>query len=168
LTLGGEKARMNVIKRDFVHPWGGHGGGQGIGFQRIMANIKDIKERAKNVLQEEEDVLFCYLFGSVAEGRENKESDLDIGVYISPETKEDFFEVRLRLIEKFTRELSKQADVVILNTASPFLRYVVIKEGELLVEKSREKRIDFELAAMRDYFDYKPTLDFYNKIATEK
>ncbi len=128
-----------------------------------MNDIHGAKIKTRKVLQEEESVSLCYVFGSVAQNRAGNKSDIDLAVYLSSECSEDFFAIRLRLIEKFTREFSFEADVIILNTASPFLRYVVVKEGKLLMERSLEARIDFELKAMRDYFDYKPILEMYNK-----
>ncbi|MCD5396379.1 MAG: nucleotidyltransferase domain-containing protein [Candidatus Pacebacteria bacterium] len=64
---------------------------------------------------------------------------------------------------EFSRFLGREVDVVILNTASPFLRFVVIKEGKLIYEKDKSQRIDFELKSLNEYFDYKPILELYRQ-----
>ena len=77
-------------------------------------------------------VVSVYLFGSVAEGRDHRESDVDVGVLLDwamyPSSQERF-EVRLRLIEGMTSAVRRDADVVILNDAPPQLGRAVIHRG---------------------------------------
>jgi len=58
--------------------------------------------------------------------------------------------------------LKKETDVLILNTAFPFLRYVVLKEGKLIFDRDESQRIDFELKSINEYFDFRPVLEKYN------
>ena len=144
-------------------------------FSAICASLKymeqsDITIIAKSVakvLRNHEEVLFGYVFGSAATGKRRKGSDVDIAVYLAPERRSEFFDIRLKLLEQLTGTLSKEADVVVLNTASPFLRYVALREGVLAFERSPETRIDFELKALNEYFDYQPVLKQYRaRLAT--
>lgn len=125
--------------------------------------LQQITKIVQNALKDEREILFCYLFGSIARNDAIGESDVDFAVYLSVEHKAKFFDLRLKLIERLTHALHQQADVVVLNTASLFLKYVVIKEGKLVFARSQEARIDFELKALNEYFDYKPILDQYYK-----
>lgn len=117
----------------------------------------------KKVLRKEKRVLFGYLFGSQASRNAISKSDVDVAVYLDENHSKDFFDERLRLIARLSRGLKKDADVVVLNTASPFLRYVVLKEGEVVFEKDKGRRIDYELKSMNEYFDFKPVRQMYHK-----
>ncbi|MBI5167522.1 MAG: nucleotidyltransferase domain-containing protein, partial [candidate division NC10 bacterium] len=43
-----------------------------------MKDLRKIKRKLKEVLEKEEDILFAYLYGSVALGMGHQWSDLDI------------------------------------------------------------------------------------------
>ena len=126
-------------------------------------NIKKITEIVEKTFSKEKAVLFCYLFGSTASAKTISTSDIDIAIYLDEKKCKDFFEKRLELIAKLSKELKKDVDVVILNTAPPLLKYVVLKEGKLIFERDESKKIDFELRSINEYFDFKPILDMYNK-----
>ena len=120
-------------------------------------------EIVKQVLGKQGGVEFAYIFGSTVIGNTNKESDVDIGVYLASKDIITYFDIRLDLIRVLTQALGKEADVVILNRAAPFLRYVVIREGKLVFERSEESRVNFELKTLQEYYDYKPYLEKYYK-----
>ncbi|MBU3942600.1 nucleotidyltransferase domain-containing protein [Patescibacteria group bacterium] len=125
--------------------------------------IQEIIKTLKPIFQKEKEVLFCYLFGSFANGNPISSSDIDIAVYLDDKKCLDFFEKRLELIPKISKLSGKQADITILNNASLFMKYVVLKEGKLIFERNCEKRIIFELKSTNEYFDFKPALEMYNK-----
>ncbi len=107
----------------------------------------------------------AYLFGSIVTGSQTKDSDIDIAVLleknISPRKR---FEIRLKLMGELERILKKNIDLVILNDIrSIFFKYVIIREGRIIYAKSEEKRIDFELQTLNEYFDFQPFLELYNK-----
>lgn len=124
--------------------------------------VAQMRQKIAEVLESEERVLFAYIFGSTATGTERKGSDVDVALYLVPESAEGSFDIRLELMEKLTRAISKDVDVVVLNAASPFLRYVALKEGQLVLERAQGARIDFELKALNEYFDYKPIMEMYH------
>jgi uncharacterized protein len=126
-------------------------------------NLQNLIEEIRNLLEQEERVLFCYLFGSQAAGMSIAKSDIDVGVFLDNKKVTDFSGERLKLIESISRTVKKDVDVVILNTAAPFLRYVVLREGKIIFERSESERVDFELKATNDYFDFKPVLEKYNQ-----
>ena len=123
--------------------------------------IKEIITKIRQALFNFEGVDFAYLFGSFAKDDAVQSSDIDIAVYINAAKKPDLFDIRLKLIEAITRAAHKSADVTILNTAPPFLKYVAIKEGVLLFERDYGRRVEFELKSANEYFDYKPTIKLY-------
>ena len=71
-----------------------------------------------------EGVVSAYLFGSEAQGRAHRESDVDVAVLLSRNVyprAADRFEVRLRLTGRLQAAVRREVDLVILNDASPQL-----------------------------------------------
>lgn len=87
--------------------------------------------------QPELGVASAYLFGSHAEGRAHRESDVDIGVLLQRDrhpTASDRFEMRLRLGSDLISVLHhNEVDVVILNDAPPLLGRNIIYGIRLFV-----------------------------------
>jgi predicted nucleotidyltransferase len=79
-------------------------------------------------------VIAVYLFGSHAEGRAHRESDLDVGVLLRWDTypsARERFERRLRLPGELAVQ-RKTVDVIILNDAPPTLAARIVTEGQRL------------------------------------
>ena len=71
----------------------------------------------------------AYVFGSVAEGRAHRESDVDVGVLLDREIYPravERFEEKLLLIGHLRAALRRDVDVVILNDAPPQLARRII------------------------------------------
>lgn len=127
-------------------------------------SLNSLMEILEKFFSQEKGVLFCYLFGSFAYKNFTSKSDIDIAVFLDKKKNRDFFEKRLELIAELSKLLKREADVIILNNLrSIFLRYVILKEGRLIFEKDRGKRIDFELKTLNEYFDFKPILKMYRQ-----
>jgi predicted nucleotidyltransferase len=87
------------------------------------------------------DVASAYLFGSAAEGRSHRESDLDIGVLLnwsSLPQRSDRFEAGIRLAGRLQALLAQPVDLVVLNDVPPlFGRHVVTEGRRLLLRDAR-------------------------------
>lgn len=102
--------------------------------------------------EEEKPVLVAYLFGSVAKEAAGRLSDVDVGVVIS----RDYgltLDYHLHLIVKLSRIIRRETDVVILNEASPLLRYEVIRCGKVLYCRDEGERVAFEERTLDEYLD---------------
>jgi predicted nucleotidyltransferase len=81
-------------------------------------------------------VVSVYLFGSHAEGRAHRDSDLDVGVLFDRSvhaTRKARFEASLRLSAALQSELSAGfVDVVVLNDAPPLIGRRIVTEGRRL------------------------------------
>jgi uncharacterized protein len=134
-----------------------------------LQDEKDI-ERIVHYFRERDEVAALYLFGSSAKKRKTKESDIDIAVLI------DESGVKKTDLERFKKEYYKASpgfslgpvDIVILNTAPPFLKYQVLKKGRILFEKERNLRVRFTEKAITEYLDYKPIQDIYLKAVARR
>ncbi len=81
-------------------------------------------------------VVSAYLFGSEAQGRAHRESDVDVGVlldrHVYPRAT-DRFEARLRVIGRLQSAVGREVDIVILNDAPPQLVRHIMTGGHRLM-----------------------------------
>ncbi|MGH7819077.1 MAG: type VII toxin-antitoxin system MntA family adenylyltransferase antitoxin, partial [Candidatus Binatia bacterium] len=91
---------------------------------RLETALRDVAARG---------VVSAYVFGSRAEGREHRESDLDLGVLLERRhfpSPADRFEMRVRLSSWLPERLGGIAvDVVVLNDAPPLLGRRIVTRG---------------------------------------
>ncbi len=92
-------------------------------------------------------VVSAYLFGSVAEGRSHRESDVDVGVLLSRDvypTERDRFDEGVRLSSEIVGTLGTNAiDVVVLNDAPPHLARRILTSGRRVFSAAPEADRDF-------------------------
>ena len=117
-----------------------------------------ILEKLKPVIASKPEILFAYLFGSVAAGTAGQLSDVDIAVYLdfTYQNLETGFGYRSNLISELSALLKLSVDVVILNDAEILLKYQVIKNGILIFSRSNADRREFHEKTLREYLDFKP------------
>lgn len=100
-----------------------------------------------------------YLFGSQATGKKGPLSDVDMAVLLDEKqvSPKRFFRFRLDLIAAATRACRRpDVDVVVLNEATPVLKYEVVRSGRLLYERDHSLRVEFEARAIQHYLDLEP------------
>lgn len=132
-----------------------------------MKAIKNIKQ-IKYFLKSQSDIGFAYLYGSALKGFFNRESDLDIAVYLKGRS-ESFFERRLELGDRLSKIAGRETNVVVFNQISSlFLKFVILQEGKLLCDNDHELRLDYEPKTINLYYDYAPFLNEYNNKYLEK
>jgi predicted nucleotidyltransferase len=127
------------------------------GTVRIVSKAeRELLERISSAIREvgRDSIIAGYLFGSTVKPQGFK-GDLDIGLLLEKRVLvEGIIEVQTRIYLRLKEILEREdIDVVILNRSSPLLRYAVIKEGILLYEGNRDRRIEFEVRTMLEHFD---------------
>ena len=135
---------------------------------KLIEEGSDIRATAKQqvltkiipVIASKPEIVFAYLFGSVAAESAGKLSDVDLAVFIDPvcEISASGFGYQSELIAELAELLSCRVDVVILNDASIMLKHQVIKNGVLVYSRSNNERRAFHEKAVREYIDFKPLL----------
>lgn len=127
-------------------------------------------------------ILVIYLFGSQAQGKTHKLSDVDIGiVFEKPERyKDKTLDVYLKLYDIFTEVLPKdylkrrfqlkehEFDIVFLQFSPISLQFDAIKEGKVLYEKDKEKRLNYEEYVTKRYCDLKYFYDIHYQAILER
>ena len=119
-----------------------------------------VQSRLDGFFETRPEVLFAYLFGSVARGNAGALSDIDIAVYLDPLQlpKKTGYGFHCELLVELQALLANDTDLVVLNQASTVLRYQVIKDGTLIFCRSEDSRRDFHDHAVKAYLDLKPLL----------
>jgi predicted nucleotidyltransferase len=87
------------------------------------------------------DAVSAYVFGSVAEGRAHRQSDVDVALLLvraAHPRASDRFEARLRLSARLAGRLGRPVDVVILNDVAPGLGRHVVSRGSRVLRRDAE------------------------------
>ncbi|MFH1782751.1 MAG: nucleotidyltransferase domain-containing protein [Candidatus Omnitrophota bacterium] len=110
-----------------------------------------------SILKKDSSILAAYLFGSQIKGSPNKYSDIDIGILLGREVNiEKYTDIQIAVMNDISQKLNKEADVVILNRTSMFLKYYILKNGIRIYEKPDRAEHLFEARAIVEYFDFLP------------
>ncbi|MFW6230155.1 MAG: type VII toxin-antitoxin system MntA family adenylyltransferase antitoxin [Halanaerobium sp.] len=127
-------------------------------------------EKIKNYLFKREEIIFAYLYGSMARETANRLSDIDIAIYIEKSKKpaSGTFGYRSELIAELQSLVKREVDLIILNEISLSLAFNVLKEGKLLFTKSDKRRINFHESIMRRYLDFLPVFKVQEKYLKDK
>lgn len=113
--------------------------------------------------QDGRDVVAAYLFGSVARGTHGPGSDVDIAVLLERPPPRTFEGLPLDLEARLEKVLGRPVQLVVLNDAPPDLVHRVLRDGRLLLDRDRSRRIGFEVRARNEYFDLLPHLIRYRR-----
>lgn len=103
-------------------------------------------------------IKLAILFGSRVHGAKGPESDWDLAFWINEDvhtmTRKNLAGFRKKLVRELCFLLqTSQIDLVILNRASPFLKYRVAKNGKPLYEEKQGVFASFVSLAVRGYSD---------------
>jgi predicted nucleotidyltransferase len=126
---------------------------QGDWLERLRAALEAVPE----------DLVCAYLFGSRARGTARADSDLDVAVLFERDPPRDIFGLHTDLALRLGEAAGLPVDLVVLNRASPDLAHRVLRDGILLLERSRSRRIAFEVRSRNQYFDLLPHLRRYRE-----
>ncbi|OHB50903.1 MAG: hypothetical protein A2106_02245 [Planctomycetes bacterium GWF2_40_8] len=103
------------------------------------------------------NVLFAYLFGSVAQDNMSPLSDVDLAVFLSRQNEKSYFDIKCSLYADFCRVLKRNdIDVVVLNTTTNIvLLDEIIRGGIVLVDRDIDLREEFEQKILHQAMDFK-------------
>ncbi len=120
---------------------------------QLPENIDQLLHQAKDYLAAHRAVVFAYLFGSLAEGKQKPLSDVDIALYLKKT--ENPSALKMEILGKLNDILkTDEIDLVILNTAPLMLRGRVLRNKKLLVDKKPRQRHLYESLTLRQSMDF--------------
>jgi uncharacterized protein len=132
-----------------------------VGKVQVKTNeqVENIREHLVNYFVEREDIMFSYIFGSYALGNFNSDSDIDIAIFFYYE--DDIRDINKYLTIKVELEflLKKDVDIVVLNTATPFLKTRILNKHLKICSKDSYSEALFIHKAFGEYFDIKEYID---------
>ena len=111
------------------------------------------------------EIEFAYIFGSYATGRQHKNSDLDIAIYLNDKAKKQHSKFcsndnQAKIISELVQITHiNDIDLIILNTAPALLKYQIVTSGRRIFCKDDILRKRFELMTIKLYFDNLPLLN---------
>lgn len=124
-------------------------------------NLQSDIRRITDYFKGRDEISALYIFGSASIGKEMSESDIDIAVLVDDHKKgrRTYDSLRKTYYAASPKLSIRSLDIVILNTAPPFLKHRIIKDGKLLFGRNRRLRVRFATDAIIEYLDYKPIED---------
>ena len=132
----------------------------------VKMNVAFITSRLREYFEANARGVVCvYVFGSVARGTARGRSDIDVAVLLERDPPPKLAGSAVSLGGDLERYLGYPVDLVVLNRASVDLVHRVLRDGLLVFDPRPRERIQFEVCARNAYFDLKPVLDRYRKVA---
>lgn len=121
----------------------------------------DVIKKCKNILMGYENIIFAYIFGSYVQGEMRTNSDVDIAIYLSEKIDTETY---LKIKAELSEILKKEIDLIILNDATPLLKYQIYKNNILLFTCSKTMESNHKVKTLFEYNDMKKYLDLsYDK-----
>jgi uncharacterized protein len=111
-------------------------------------------------------VAAVYLFGSVAKGTARVDSDVDIGVLYQNSTPKTLIGQPFADEADLAQRLARSVQIIVMNQAPADLVHRILRDGILVLEPDRSRRIAFEVRSRNEYFDLLPILREYRKRAS--
>ena len=109
-------------------------------------------------------IVAAYLFGSEARGSARPDSDVDVAILFATPPPHTLAGLPLDLEGDLERLLGRRVEVVAMNTAPVDLIHRVLRDGVLLFEGDRSRRIGFEVQRRNEFFDLEPHLHRYRRV----
>jgi predicted nucleotidyltransferase len=106
-------------------------------------------------------IIAVYLYGSRARGMATPTSDVDLAILYAEAPPPSLEGLPLDLEADLERLVGLPVQALVLNQAPVDLVHRVLRDGKLLVDRDRSRRIRFEVKARNEFFDFQPTLARY-------
>ncbi|MBX7058296.1 MAG: nucleotidyltransferase domain-containing protein [Leptospirales bacterium] len=122
-----------------------------------MPGIDQIRQRLRPVWEARGELIALWIFGSVAEGRADKQSDVDLAVLLREQL--SLYDQAL-LAEHCMNALGREdVDLVDIRSVTPLLQHRILTRGAILFERDPVARVNFQTQALSIYFDLLPWLE---------
>ncbi|WP_425059167.1 hypothetical protein SCACP_38390 [Sporomusa carbonis] len=100
-----------------------------------------------------QEILFAWLFGSYASGRNNNYSDIDIAVYVKDQALLNDSDWYLSLKSEIMVLTHKEIDLIVLNHAKPLVKHVANMRKVVLLTRDPLFEAEYSLHIIKEYND---------------
>jgi predicted nucleotidyltransferase len=107
------------------------------------------------------DIVAVYLYGSYARGSATDRSDVDLAILYVKDPPPSLEALPLDLESDLERAIGLPVQAVVLNRAPVDLIHRVFRDGKLVLDRDRSRRIRFEVKARNEFFDLQSVLERY-------
>ena len=126
----------------------------------VDPDAETLVERMRPILAGFPQIAAAWLFGSAARGELRPDSDVDVGILLL-DPKATGVDEYLLLGELNARletvTAPRRVDVVLLEHQGPVFAHEALVDGRLILERDRERRVDFEATTIVRGIDFRPT-----------
>lgn len=129
---------------------------------RMLLRVEMV-DRLTRALATREDVVAAWLFGSRARSTSSATSDVDVAVLLRDDPKPGLESYRFDLAADLTEQVGASIDLVVANRISADLMHRVLRDGVVLVDRDRARRIAFEVRKRAEYLDMAPVWRAYRR-----
>jgi len=133
-------------------------------------NTADIISTLTSFFENQNEVAFVFLFGSVSKGAHRAGSDIDVAVYFYPQSgeleieEERYYEAEDRLWGQIVDISGMETDLVVLNRAPARLVYTVLSEGIALSIADRSLYLRVLLSSGRLFEEYGEYIESFTEV----
>jgi len=128
-----------------------------------VMDVRQLEAVIGTKLGADDRVAAVYLFGSQARGTPHARSDIDLALLFVSTPPATLLGQPFELQAELSALLGKHVDIVVMNSAPVDLVHRILRDGRILLERDRSRRIAFEVQARNQYFDLLPILQRYRK-----
>lgn len=127
--------------------------------KKLFEKYKENQRKIRDLFNRKE-VVVAYLFGSLVKREISPLSDIDIAVYLDeriPRNRQN--EVHMTLLNELITILGDDLDLILMNSADLLMNFNIIKEGEIIYQRSETEKVMIESEIMDRYMDMR----YYHK-----
>lgn len=119
-----------------------------------------IRKKLKHCFAKREEILFSFLFGSIANDKSTGISDIDIAIMLDKsklDKSKNPYGYKAELLAQLISLLSfNDIDLIILNEAPLLLKHRIVQSGIEIYTKDEKLSSEFRIKVMEQYLDLKP------------
>jgi predicted nucleotidyltransferase len=119
----------------------------------LPKDIDSLLPQAFAYLEKRPDIVFAYLFGGLARGKQSPLSDVDIAIYFSEDITPAIKKIEI-LGDLIAILRTDEIDLVVLNAAPLPLKMRILQKKKTIVDRDPFVRHRYESLTMRSYFDF--------------